>query len=128
EKRRFFPEAWVLLHIINANYFFAAKNRAEGVGGSRQGEMLKVFALRAGERVKHVRAAALIRNVVEESAELRPDQFGRRVRKSLHQIIQVKLSRKHPPGAIHRLDDLSLFLQVRVRSLQLCRSLPDSHL
>ena len=65
----------------------AAERRAEQRRRARQRKSLEVPAIDARHRVEHVRAAALVEDVVEERAELRANQIGRRVGERLHQLL-----------------------------------------
>ena len=73
-------------------------------------------AIDARHRVLHVRAAALVEDVVEERAKLRANQIGRRVGECLRQLFKVELGREEAPEVV---DDLQ---RVGVLSLELLRA------
>src|SRR5688572_9167549 len=83
----------VFLHVGNEYGPLPAKRRAEQVGGARHREVRERLARHTGERVEQVRTALLIKDVIEERAELSADKFGSGISDGLHKSLLIQLSR-----------------------------------
>src|SRR5882672_10772659 len=53
----------------------------------------------------------MVYDVVEESAESRAHEFGRRVGHLLHHTLQIQFGRNHPACAVDRLDNLRILAE-----------------
>ena len=90
----------------------AGKGRLEQFGDPRHRELVEHRARRPGQRIEHVALAlGLVGPVVEEGAELRPDQRHARIHRGLRHARAVALARDRGARLVDHFQRARLFLQ-----------------
>src|SRR5262249_33093428 len=96
--------ARILGDVVDAHRSFAGESRREHLGVAWHAELRERLARRAAERVEEVGLAGLVRHVVEERAELRSRELGRRAGPRLHRLLEVELRGERLADAVQRLE------------------------
>ena len=124
--RRHGPVARIGEHVVQADGQLAAERRAEQRGRARVAEVGEGLARCTRQGVEQEGVAVLVGDVVEERAELRAAQLGRRVGDRLHEGLQVELRGEQLAGLVEDLEDAALLVQRRLGVLALRDVLDDA--